>query len=220
MPGVLFDLDGTLVDTNYLHIVAWWEGFRTYGHDVPMSVIHSYVGQGADRLVESVLGHDDRRVAEAHDDIYAARLHSVPVLAGAADLVRKTKAAGLVVVLASSASKHEVEHLRRALDVDDVVDEVTTSDDADESKPAPDIVQIALEKADLMPSDCVFVGDTVWDVEASQKAGVRCVAVLSGGICEQALRDAGAVAVYRDAGALLGDFDISPLGALAGSTAG
>jgi HAD superfamily hydrolase (TIGR01509 family) len=217
--GVLFDLDGTLVDTNYLHVVAWWEAFRAYGHDVPTTDIHSYVGQGADRLVESVLGHDDRRVAEAHDDIYAARLHNVPVLPGAADLLRRTKAAGLLVVLASSASKPEVDQLRRALNVDDVIDQGTSSDEADESKPAPDIVQVALDKAGLAPADCLFVGDTVWDVEAAERARVRCIALLSGGICEQDLRQAGAVAVYRDAAALLAEFDTSPIGALAASAA-
>lgn len=214
MPGVLFDLDGTLLDTNYLHVVAWWEAFRAYGHEVPGRLIHSFVGQGADRLVESVLGEEDGRIAEAHNDIYAARLHSIPVLPGAADLVRATKSAGLVVVLASSASAHELEHLRKALNVDDDVDVVTSSDDADESKPAPDIVQVALDKADLTSDECLFVGDTVWDVEAAQGSGLPCVAVLSGGICEQDLRAAGAVEVYRDSAALLEDFDNSPLGAL------
>jgi len=126
-----------------------------------------------------------------------------------------TKKAGLAVVLATSASEGEAEHLTAAIGADDAVDVVTTKDDVDASKPDPDIVQTALDKAGLRADDAVFVGDTVWDVQAAGRAGVRCVCVLSGGISETELRDAGAIAVYRDVAQLAAEFDDSPLGKLA-----
>jgi HAD superfamily hydrolase (TIGR01509 family) len=214
--GVLFDVDGTLVDTNYLHVIAWWQAFRSQGHDVPMTRLHRTVGQGSDQFVSTILGHDDDKVADAHSDFYGQWKHQLVPLAGAADVLRMTKKAGLSVVLATSASEDEAEHLTAAIDADDAIDIVTTKDDVDASKPDPDIVQTALEKAGLRADDAVFVGDTVWDVQAASRAGVRCVCVLSGGISQTELRDAGAIAVYRDVAHLVADFDDSPLGQLAG----
>src|SRR4051794_18344794 len=147
--GVLFDVDGTLVDTNYLHVVAWWKAFRSRDHQVPMSTLHRTVGQGADRFVESVLGRSDDDVAKAHSDFYGPHLHELATFPKAADLLRATKAAGLVVVLATSATEEEAGHLRAAIDADDVIDALTHSEDADESKPDPDIVETALDKAGL-----------------------------------------------------------------------
>ena len=213
--GILFDVDGTLVDTNYLHVVAWWQAFRAHGHKVPMRKLLETVGQGSDRFVETILGRPDADVANAHTDFYGPFLHELPPFDGAAGLLRATKKAGLKVVLATSASAKEAKHLRDALDADDVIDAVTSKDDADESKPDPDIVQTALDKAGLDAAEALFVGDTVWDVEAARRAGLDCVAVLSGGIPEHDLRDAGAVAIYRDVQHLLDEFDDSPLGKLA-----
>ena len=213
--GVLFDVDGTLVDTNYLHVLAWWQAFRSQGHVVPMTVLHRTVGQGSDQFVSSILGRDDDAVADAHSDFYGPWKHQLVAFPGAADLLRLTKKAGLSVVLATSASEDEAEHLTAAIDADDAIDIVTTKDDVDASKPDPDIVQTALNKAGLHADDAVFVGDTVWDVQAAGRAGVRCVCVLSGGISESELRDAGAIAVYRDVPQLVADFDDSPLGQLA-----
>jgi HAD superfamily hydrolase (TIGR01509 family) len=213
--GILFDVDGTLVDTNYLHVVAWWHAFRAHGHTIPMKQLHQTIGQGSDRLVETILGHSDDDVSNAHTDFYGPFLHELAAFDGAAELLRVTKRAGLRVVLATSASAKEAQHLRAALDADDVIDEVTTKDDVEESKPDPDIVQTAMDKAGLTADNALFVGDTVWDVEAARRAGLDCVAVLSGGIAEHDLRDAGAVAVYRDVRHLLDDFDNSPLAKLA-----
>lgn len=215
--GVLFDVDGTLVDTNYAHVIAWSDALRSNGYDVPMATLHRTVGQGADRFVESVVGHADERVSKAHSDFYGPRKHDLRPFPRAADLLRTTKKAGLRVVLATSASAEEVGHLREALDADDAIDEVTSKEDADESKPDPDLVRTALGKAGLVAARAVFVGDTVWDVEAAKRAGVNCVCVLTGGIGEAELRDAGAVAVYPDVSALLDDFEASPLGRLAGA---
>ena len=215
--GVLFDVDGTLVDTNYLHVIAWSQALRTNGHEVAMATLHRTVGQGADRFVESVLGHADDAVADAHSDFYGPHLHDLVAFPGAADLLRTTKKAGLRVVLATSASDEEVEHLRQAIGADDAIDEVTSNDDAEASKPDPDIVATALDKAGLSAARAVFVGDTVWDVEAAKRAGVPCVCVLSGGIGAPELRDAGAVAIYDDVAHLLREYDRSPLAGLSGT---
>ena len=213
--GVLFDVDGTLVDTNYLHVIAWWQAFRSQGHDVPMTRLHRTVGQGSDQFVSSILDRDDDKVADAHSDFYGQWKHQLVAFPGAADLLRMTKKAGLSVVLATSASEDEAEHLTAAIDADDAIDVVTTKDDVDASKPDPDIIQAALDKAGLQPGDAVFVGDTVWDVQAAGRAGVPCVCVLTGGISESELREVGAIAVYRDVAHLAAEFDDSPLGKLA-----
>jgi HAD superfamily hydrolase (TIGR01509 family) len=213
--GVLFDVDGTLVDTNYLHVVAWWLALRSQEYQVLMTALHRTVGQGSDRFVSSILGHDDERVVDAHTDFYGQWKHQLMAFDGAADLLRTTKKAGLAVVLATSASEAEAEHLTAAVAADDAVDFVTTQADVDASKPDPDLVRPALDKARLRPDDALFVGDTVWDVDAARRADVRCVCVLSGGISEGELHDAGAIAVYRDVAHLLRDFDSSPLAQLA-----
>jgi HAD superfamily hydrolase (TIGR01549 family) len=215
-PGVLFDVDGTLVDTNYAHAVAWSDAFRAAGHRIPMSDIHALIGQGSDRLVHSALGRPDAAIVDAHADLYAARLHQLQVFDGAAELLRRSKAAGLTVVLATSASRHDADHLEDAIDAADAIDHVTTSDDAESSKPAPDIVEAALRATGLVAADCVFVGDTVWDVKAARHAGMDCVCVLTGGIAQADLEAAGAIAVYRNTRALLDDFDGSALGSLVG----
>ena len=213
--GVLFDVDGTLVDTNYLHVLAWWQAFRSQGHEVPMTDLHRTVGQGSDQFVSTILGRDDEKVRAAHSDFYGPWKHRLVAFDGAADLLRATKKAGLAVVLATSAAEEEADHLRAAIDADDAIDAVTTKDDADASKPDPDIVQTALDKVGLGAADAVFVGDTVWDVQAAGKAGLECVCVLTGGLSERELLDAGAVRVYRSVRHLLDELDASPLGRLA-----
>jgi HAD superfamily hydrolase (TIGR01549 family) len=213
--GVLFDVDGTLVDTNYAHVLAWSDAFRAAGHRIPMSVLHGLIGQGSGRLIESVLGKPDDSIADAHADRFAARLHELQVFDGAQELLRRCKDAGLTVVLATSASRHDADHLEQAIDARDAIDHVTTADDAESSKPAPDIVDAALEATGLTAANCVFVGDTVWDVEAAQRAGMECVCVLTGGIAAVDLTAAGAVAVYPDLRAILDGFEASALGAVA-----
>jgi HAD superfamily hydrolase (TIGR01509 family) len=214
-PGAVFDVDGTLVDSNYLHVAAWFQAFAANGHTVEMNRIHHLIGQGSERLVDSVLGRVDEAVVEAHSDFYGPWLYRLQAFDGAADLLHRCKRAGLAVVLATSASSQDVAHFRRALDADDAIDHVTTNDDADSSKPEPDIVEAALAAAGLAASDCVFVGDTVWDVEAANRAGMPCVCVLTGGIDAATLRASGAIEVYDSVGALLRDFDASPLATMA-----
>jgi HAD superfamily hydrolase (TIGR01509 family) len=212
--GVLLDIDGTLVDTNYLHAVTWAEAFRTCGYQVATSRLHHLIGQGSDRLVAEVLGKDDQSVADAHDDFYAPHLHHLRAFDGAQELIRSIKARGVSVVLATSASERDARHLLAAIDADDAIDHVTTSSDADASKPAPDIVEAALDVAGLEASECVFVGDTVWDVEAASRAGMPCVCVLTGGIDERELREAGAIEIYENVAELARSLEESALGKL------
>ncbi|MFF8309827.1 HAD family hydrolase [Streptomyces lydicus] len=214
--AALFDVDGTLVDTTYLHAVTWWEAFRQSGHRVPMADIHRAVGMGADHLIGHLLGPDrdrdsDATVSAAHKTLYAEYWPRLAPFDGAADLLRACAGRGWTVVLASSASEAELSAMRAALDAEDALTAVTGADDVDSSKPAPDLVEQALAEAGADPGSAVFVGDTVWDMKAGARAGVACVGVLSGGHCRQDLLDAGAREVYDGPGALLARLESSLL---------
>jgi HAD superfamily hydrolase (TIGR01509 family) len=217
--AVLFDVDGTLVDTNYLHTVAWWRAFRTEDITIPMSWLHATVGKGTDQFLPAILGDDldpelARRLDEAHTHFYAPDLHGLVALPGAADLLRAVAQAGHRVVLASSCSSAEAVHLRAAIGADDVIDAMTDSGDVDATKPNPDLVHAALDAAGTTADRALMVGDTVWDVRAAKRAGVACVAVLCGGISEAALREAGALAIYDDPADLLARLAGSPIAEL------
>jgi HAD superfamily hydrolase (TIGR01549 family) len=214
--AVLFDVDGTLVDSTYFHVVAFWQAFREAGFEVPARDIHRRIGMGADRLVRETLGEDDERVVEGHTERFEPFLEQVAAIPGAVDLVRHCAARGLTVVLATSASAKEVEAQKRALEgALGSVEAITSSEDAEESKPDPDILKAALDRGGLQASDCVFVGDAEWDIRAAAELGIPCVGLLVGGIGPDELRGAGAVAVYDGPRALLEAFDESPLGRLA-----
>ncbi len=213
-PAVLFDIDGTLVDTNYLHAVAWRRAFVEAGLDVPTAAVHRRIGMGAGDLMETLTG-------EARDDVKDAwRRHfdrlkpEVRAFPGAADLLRHAKKAGASVVLASSSEEEDVQVLLDAIDAHDAIDYVTSAGDVDHAKPSPEVFRRAMEKAGCAEGPAVAVGDTVWDVEAAAKAGIGCVCVLTGGISRGELQEAGAVAVYRDAAALLEQWDATPLARL------
>jgi HAD superfamily hydrolase (TIGR01509 family) len=219
--AVLFDVDGTLVDTNYLHAVTWWQAFAQGGYYVPMADIHRAIGMGSDQMLDRLLPGDrdkdaDSDLAKSHDALYAAYWTRLRRLPGAAALLRACKARGLAVVLASSAGEAESGVLRAAIDAEDAIDDATFSGDVDHTKPAPDLVQVALEKANVPAAQAVFVGDTVWDVQASQKAGVPCIGLLSGGISRQELADAGAAEIYRGPAELLAALSGSLLGRTTG----
>ncbi|MDQ1739829.1 MAG: hypothetical protein QOE53_1481, partial [Pseudonocardiales bacterium] len=157
--GVLFDIDGTLVDTSYLHTVSWWQAFRQAGLDVAMARIHRAIGMGGDQLVHEVTdGAADDRASElitSHDAVYSSYWPGLRLLPGARELVLHCHRAGLVTVLASSASSAELDVLTKVLDLDEVIDATTGSADADSSKPDPDIVLVALDKAGLRPENAV-----------------------------------------------------------------
>ncbi len=209
--AVLFDVDGTLADTNYLHTVAWWEAFAQAGHDVPMAPIHRAIGMGSDRLLDALLPDDRDRDADgdittAHSALYSVYWSRLRPLPGAAKLLRACHDHGLRVILASSADPDELKVLCAVLDADDAIDAATSAGDVDASKPAPDLVQVALKQAGAEPDKTVFVGDSVWDAQACQRAGVRCIGLLTGGSSRSELTEAGAVAVYDGPADLLEQF--------------
>lgn len=219
--GVILDVDGTLVDTNYPHILAWWHAFRTIGRVVQMSELHQLVGMGADQLIPRVLGRPDEQVKRAHSHYYAPYLEQLVRLPRADEFVKAVAGLGLDVVLATSAQPEEVTKLVETLGAGDAVREVTSTEDVEHSKPAPDLITAALAKGGLAAECCLMVGDTPWDVTAAGQAGLGCIGVLSGGFSADLLRAAGAVAVYRDVAELLDQLGGSPIGALAAAaTAG
>jgi HAD superfamily hydrolase (TIGR01549 family) len=216
MPSAaILDIDGTLVDTNYQHAMSWYMALRQHGVVVPVWRIHRHIGMGGDQLVAAVAGDeveeragDDIRAAESA--LYLATIQTASVLEGARELIEDLKAGGRKVVLASSAKAQEVDHYLDLLDARDLVDGWTTSADVESTKPEPDLVQAALDQ--LGTDDAVMVGDTPWDVQAAEKAGVATVAVLTGGFSEQELRDAGAVAVFTSIVELREGIGDTPLG--------
>ncbi|GIF50616.1 HAD superfamily hydrolase (TIGR01509 family) [Asanoa ferruginea] len=214
--GVLFDVDGTLIDSTYLHAVTWWEGFRAGGHDVPTAQIHRAVGMGADRLLDHLLGTErdksnDDLVRAVHAERYAPFLARLRPLPGAAKLLRACHERGQLVALASSATPTELTAMRAALDADAAIDAATSSADAERTKPEPDIIEAALRLLSLDVNRAVYVGDSIWDVAACAKLGLPCVALTCGGTSRAELAGAGAVAVYEDPADLLAHLDESPL---------
>ncbi|MCG2620973.1 HAD family hydrolase [Arthrobacter sp. I2-34] len=217
--GVLFDVDGTLVDSNYLHVLAWWQAFRRLGHDVPMAAIHRAVGMGGKRLIAHLLGQD--RAAEqgqALDDTHAAVFSTywpaLRPLDGAADLLQHCAEAGLAAVLASSARQDELDVLRAVVGADNWITAATSSADAEQSKPAPDILAAALEAGGIQADGAVFVGDAVWDIFAAADLDIPVIGLTSGGTSEAELRAAGAAEIYTGPRDLLASFDTSLLGGL------
>jgi HAD superfamily hydrolase (TIGR01509 family) len=213
----ILDIDGTLVDTNYQHVVAWYRAFRQHDHIVPMWVIHRHMGMGGDKLIESICGEDVEReqgddIRAAEKPLYKAMIEEVEPLAGARELVADLKRRGHTVVLASSAKQDELDHYLDLLDIRDTADDWTSSADVEETKPAPDIVHSALDKAGAEAKDAVMIGDTPWDIEAAEKAGLPTIAVMTGGFSEDELREAGALAVFESIEDLVAGLSDTPLG--------
>ncbi|WP_431234524.1 HAD family hydrolase [Mycolicibacterium psychrotolerans] len=217
-PAVLFDIDGTLVDSNYLHVHAWQQAFHEVGLPVQAWHVHRSIGMDGSTLVEELSdGADDdvqKRLKDFHTRYYEASADLLTALPGARELLQRVADLGLQVVLATSAPENELAMLRKTLDCDELVSAITSSEDVEEAKPRPDIVNVALEKAGVSAQQAVFIGDTVWDVEASARAGVPCIAVLSGGVGRGELEKAGAAAIFDDAQELLDKLDGSPIAAL------
>ena len=199
-PAAMLDIDGTLVDTNYQHAIAWFMAFKQHEVFLPVWRIHRHIGMGGDQLVEALAGKDvddelgdDIRAAEKA--LYLASIESVEPFEGSRELIEELKGQGRQVVLASSAKQQEVDHYLDVLDARELADDWTTSADVEETKPQPDLVVAALEK--LGTEEAVMVGDTPWDIKAAQKADVPTVAVLTGGFSDDELEEAGAVAVFE-----------------------
>jgi HAD superfamily hydrolase (TIGR01509 family) len=199
LPAAILDIDGTLVDTNYHHAIAWFRAFERHGEVLPIWRIHRHIGMGGDQLVESLCGEEVER--EKGDDIratekdrYMELIDEVEPFAGARELIAELKERGHAVVLASSAKPDEVDHYLEQLDARELVDDWTDSSDVEVTKPEPQLVQAAMDKAGV--DDAVMIGDSVWDCEAAKRAGIPSVAVLTGGFSEAELCDAGAVVVF------------------------
>lgn len=210
--AVLFDIDGTLVDSNYLHVDAWDRAFDEIGHPVATWRIHRAIGMDSDSMIGLLLGEHDSadvsaEVKKFHDRFYAAASSRLRLIPDARELLHELAQRGYTVILATSAPAKELAVLLALLDVADEVDVVTSGDDVDTAKPAPDIIEVALQRAAVEPADAVMIGDSVWDVEGARRAGVACIGVLTGGYAEQELRDAGAIDVYPSVSELLDALD-------------
>jgi len=206
---LVLDVDGTLVDTTYLHTVCWWQAFHQHGFDLAMADIHRAVGMGADHLAPHLVGpvslRTVREVSAKHHRLWHVWWPRVRPTRGAGVLLREAARADLDVVLASSARSDELDAMRRLLDSDGCLTAVVGADDVDASKPDPDLLGVALDRVGAQPSDALFVGDSVWDGQAAGRLGVACVGLLCGGTSAAELRGSGALEVYDDPGALAVD---------------
>ena len=203
---VVLDVDGTLMDTNYLHTEAWARAFERAGHRVPRVRLHKEVGKGAGLLIREFVGDEEtvEKIQDLHSEFYGELQEYGHPLPGAKELISSLKERGYEVWLVTSAKDEELEHHMQELEAEDSVDGVVNSSAVENAKPAPDIFEEALRRAGATADETVTVGDAVWDVEAAREAGIRTVAVLSGGAYhKEDLEEAGAVAVYEDCATLL-----------------
>ena len=214
-PAAILDIDGTLVDSNYHHTIAWYRAMRQHDQHVAIWRIHRHIGMGGDQLVASLCGDeveeslgDDIRAAEK--TLYMALIDEVEPFHGARDLIVDLKRMGRGVVLASSAKPDEIDHYLDLLDARGLADAWTSAGDVEETKPAPDLVEAALERLGGGPA--VMIGDTTWDCHAAADAGVKTIAVLTGGFSDEELREAGAIAVFESIDELRRRLSETPLG--------
>ncbi len=216
MAAAILDIDGTLVDTNYQHAIAWFRAFRRHQLVLPIWRIHRHLGMGGDQLVAAVAGERVEResgdqIRDAEKQLYFELIDEVQPMEGARRLIEELKERGHSVVLASSAKEDEVDHYLDLLDARDLADSWTTSADVESTKPEPDLVHAALDRAGTS-SGAVMVGDTTWDVKAAEGAGVQTLAVMTGGFAPQELREAGAVDVFESVTELCERLGETPLG--------
>jgi HAD superfamily hydrolase (TIGR01509 family) len=216
--AILFDIDGTLVDSNDMHVLAWEEAFAGIGEKFDRQVVHDQIGKGTDMLVPTLLPDLDEdaqeKLGDAHSSVFKAKfLHEAKPFLQAHDLLAHTHGRGQKVVLASSASASELDHYLELLDARELVAATTSGDDVKNTKPAPDIFATALDKLEgISANEVLVVGDTPYDIEAAKKCGIATVALRSGKFSDEMLRNAGAIEIYDDAAALLAGYADSPLG--------
>src|SRR5215217_3789195 len=199
--AVFLDIDGTLMDTNYLHIEAWAQAFEEVGERLPRSRIHHEVGKGSEKLITEFVEEDQKaeRVSELHSEYYAKLQERGHPLPGAKELITSLVERGDEVWLATSAEPEELEHHMQELGAEGKISGVVSSDEAEESKPPPTSSGSPWSGRGLSPEDAVVVGDSIWDIEAAKEAGTRVAAVMTGGAFSRAeLEEAGAYAVYED----------------------
>jgi HAD superfamily hydrolase (TIGR01509 family) len=217
LDGVLLDVDGTLIDSNAAHAQSWSETLAEFGRPTPADTVRPLIGMGGDKLLPQLLGVDaeseeGRRFSDRRAQIFRERyVPRLRLTRGARQLVERLRREGFRIIIATSAKEEELEAMLRQVGLDDLIPQRTSSDDAEESKPDPDIVQAALRKAKLSPEAAIMLGDTPYDIEAAKRAGVETVAVLTGGWDSEALKDA--VAIYEDPDDILRHFTASPFAA-------
>jgi HAD superfamily hydrolase (TIGR01509 family) len=218
MAIAILDIDGTLVDTNYHHAIAWFRAFRQHGIVLPIWRIHRHIGMGGDQLVAALT--DEQTDEEKGDDIrtaekalYLAFIDEVETMDGSRELIERVKDGGHTVILASSAKQDELDHYLDLLDARDLVDGWTSSADVEATKPEPDLVRAALDRAGASDGDeSVMVGDTIWDIKAAANAGVQTLTVRTGGFGVDELREAGASGIYESVRELCEGLSQTPLG--------
>ncbi len=218
LSGVILDVDGTLVLSNDVHAQGWVEAFAAYGYDIPFEQVRPMIGMGGDQIMPKLVPElnseagTGKQISDHRKELILNKFSSrLAPTQGARDLVQKLRNKGLHLIVASSASEQEMEMLLKVAQVEDLLQEFTTSNDAERSKPAPDIVAVALNKAHLDPAETVMLGDAPYDIESAGKAGVRVIAFRTGGFSDEQL--SGAIAIYDDPADLLAHYDQSPLAA-------
>jgi len=209
--NAILDVDGTLVDTNYHHALAWHRALHAHGHRIQVWKVHRHIGMGGDQILDALIGKaaavaQGDGIREAEAEAYGELIGEVEPMEGARELIERLRDAGASVILASSAKRDEVDHYLDLLEARELVDDWTTSADVESTKPDPDLVLAALEKAGN-DNPSVMVGDSVWDVKAAKAAGVPTLAVLTGGFSEAELREAGASQVVES----IAELDFEPL---------
>lgn len=213
-PGVLLDIDGTLLDTNHLHALAWWRGLRSLGFTRPLQRIHELIGMGGDKLVPELLGREVEGAEDAWEREFDLLLPEVTLLPGARALAELLHAEGFAVVLASSAPAPLVSRFRQVLDIDRWLVGDTSSGDVDRSKPDSDIFDVAIDRFGLTRATTVAIGDTVWDAKAASRARIGFVGVTTGGAHPDDLRRHGAARAYGDLVELVEDLPVGPFAPL------
>ncbi|MCW2580194.1 MAG: family hydrolase [Blastococcus sp.] len=213
----VLDVDGTLVDSNYQHAIAWYRSLRSLGETFPIWRIHRLIGMGGDQLLPTLAGDEvEKRIGdearERQGKEIDALLHEIAPLPGARELLLAIKERGHRLVLASSGQQRHVDFALDLLDARDIADDWTSSADAEATKPAPDLLQVALKKLGAAPdAPSLMIGDSVFDVQAAKNAGMPAIAVRSGGFGDDELRDAGAIAIYDTPGDLAAALDHTDL---------
>jgi HAD superfamily hydrolase (TIGR01509 family) len=212
MSVAILDVDGTLVDTNYQHALAWYRAFRSHGIVLPIWRIHRHIGMGGDQLVEALTGPElERRLGDAiraeESERYGEMIGEVEPMQDASAAIRELRDRGHTVILASSAKRAEIEHYVELLGAGTIANGWTSAADVRATKPQPDLVNVALERARARPREAVMVGDSPWDARAASRAGVQTIAVMTGGFSDEELRQAGAIDVYESIAQLRAELD-------------
>jgi len=216
--AVIFDIDGTLTDSVDVHALAWQEALRHFGHEIPYLKVRQQIGKGGDQLLKTLLPEQDLKDHGEKLDKYRGDLFKrnymklIRPFSLVRELLERIRQDGMKITLASSAKEDEVEEYKKLLKITDLVDEATSADDAEQTKPCPDIFAAALHRLGNPPvQEVIVIGDTPYDAQAASALDIRCIGVLSGGFSEKELRDAGCVAVFRGPAELFARYDESPL---------